>query len=165
MSRTPRTLNPEWLERELNPEILEHEFKHCSKCSQELPLKYFNVGSSRCVTCVSTQAKQTRQANPAKTAWERARTRAKKHEIEFTITPEDVQNVWTDTCPIYQIPLRTNEGKADADSHSIDRIDNTKGYVPGNIAIVSMRFNTEKRNLTPELLKRMLAYMEQKPLP
>jgi hypothetical protein len=55
----------------------------------------------------------------------------------------------------------TNQGKPDGNSHSIDRINNNKGYIPGNIAIVSMRFNSEKRNLSPELLRRMLAYMER----
>lgn len=155
-----KKLSKEWLERELNPEILDHEFKQCSVCHLELPLRKFNVGSSRCISCVSEKAKQNRLNNPAKTAWERARARAKKNGTEFTITPEDVAAVWTNTCPIYQMPLVTNQGKPDGNSHSIDRINNDKGYIPGNIAIVSMRFNSEKRNLSPELLRRMLAYME-----
>jgi hypothetical protein len=156
----PRELSEEWLERELNPEILDHEFKTCSLCKQDLPLRKFYVGSSRCRTCISEKSKQLRQDNPAKTAWERARARAKKNGTEFTITQEDVEAVWTNTCPIYQMPLVTNQGKPDGNSHSIDRINNNKGYIPGNIAIVSMRFNSEKRNLSPELLRRMLAYME-----
>lgn len=158
----PRTTNltEDWIDRELNPELLDHEFKECTACHKELTLRKFNLGSNKCTDCISTHGQQRRQANPEKSTWERARARAKKSGIEFSITPEDVKSVWTNTCPIYQIPLRTNEGKSGADSHSIDRINNTKGYTPGNIAIVSMRFNTEKRNLTPELLRRMLAYIE-----
>lgn len=155
----------EWLTRELNSELLDHQFKDCSGCLKELPLRLFSLGSSKCQSCVSMASREKREANPAKSAWERARARAKKSGTEFSITLEDVIAVWTNTCPIYQIPLKTNKGKSGADSHSIDRIDNSKGYVPGNIAIVSMRFNTEKRNLSPELLRRMLAYMDGRLLP
>lgn len=160
MKTKNHSLNKEWLERELNPEILDHNFKHCLKCNQELPLRSFNVGSNTCIECISKKNKASRQANPIKAAWERAKARAKKNNIEFSITQDHVKAVWTDICPIYQIHLQTNEGKSDGNSHSIDRINNNLGYIPGNIAIVSMRFNSEKRNLTPELLRRMLAYME-----
>lgn len=159
------TVSEEWIDRILNPELLDHEFKTCSRCLRELSLRSFNIGSNQCQTCTSSMSRQKRLDNPSKTTWERARARAKKSGIEFSITPEDVEAIWTNTCPIYQVPLRTNEGKPGPDSHSIDRIDNSKGYVPGNIAIVSMRFNTEKRNLSPELLRRMLAYMEGRLLP
>lgn len=159
------TVSEEWIDRELNPELLEHEFKTCSQCHRERSLRWFSIHSNKCQDCTSSVSRQKRLDNPAKTTWDRARSRAKRSGIEFSITPEHVQAVWTNTCPIYQVPLRTNEGKPGPDSHSIDRIDNSKGYVPGNIAIVSMRFNTEKRNLSPELLRRMLAYMEGRLLP
>lgn len=155
-----KTVSEEWIERELNPELLDHEHKTCSNCLREQTLREFAVGSSRCRDCVSHLSRQKRLDNPARTTWERARARAKNSGTEFSVTPEDVESVWTDTCPVYQVPLRTNHGKPGPDSHSIDRIDNSKGYIPGNIAIVSMRFNTEKRNLTPQLLRRMLAYIE-----
>lgn len=153
-------LSEEQINRLLNPELLEYQFKTCSICSKELNLTKFNTNSNQCKKCLSEISKNKRLNNPAKTTWERARARARKSGVEFTITPEDVQTVWTDICPIYHIPLKTNNQKPGPDSHSIDRIDNSKGYIPGNIAIVSMKFNSEKRNLTPEILKRMLLYIE-----
>lgn len=89
-----------------------------------------------------------------------AKARAAMKGIPFEISLEDVRNAWTDTCPVLLIPLKFNVGGAKGDSHSIDRIDNSKGYIPGNIAIVSNLFNSMKRDLTPEIVRRMLAYME-----
>lgn len=89
-----------------------------------------------------------------------AKARAAMKGIPFEITIEDVRTAWTDTCPVLLIPLKFNVGAAGPDSPSIDRIDNSKGYVPGNIAIVSNLFNSMKRDLTPTILRRMLAYME-----
>jgi hypothetical protein len=155
----------EKIDREINPETYEHTTKNCSKCHLEKKLKLFPPCENQCFECKSTQRKTKRLEDPAFATWLAARNRARKTGIEFSITPEDVRTVWTDVCPIYQIPLQTNENKAGPNSHSIDRIDNTKGYTPTNIAIVSMKFNTEKRNLTPELLRRMLAYMEWRLLP
>lgn len=153
------------IDRLLNPELLEHQSKTCTKCLRERTLSKFHVNSKFCKECLAGASRQRRLNNPIKTTWDRARARAKKAGIQFSITLEDVQTIWTNICPIYQIQLKTNEGKPGPDSHSIDRIDNSKGYIPGNIAIVSMRFNSEKRNLSPELLRRMLSYMEGRLLP
>ena len=43
---------------------------------------------------------------------------------------------------------------------SLDRIDNSKGYVPGNIAVISMRANMIKNNATLAELKAIVAYIE-----
>jgi len=64
------------------------------------------------------------------------------------------------------IPLfaRVGAGRSNRDqvenSPSLDRIDNSKGYVPGNIAVISMRANMIKNNATLAELKAIVAYME-----
>ena len=45
-------------------------------------------------------------------------------------------------------------------SPSLDRIDNSKGYVPGNIAVISMRANMIKNNASLVELKAIVAYIE-----
>jgi hypothetical protein len=157
----------DWLIRELNPELLDHfNNRLCWNCNKKLPEKSFrNETNKCCIDCSTNIGREKRKLNPIKTTWERAKARAKLSNIEFSISMEDVKAAWTDVCPIYNIPLVTNIGKAQPNSHSIDRIDNTKGYIPGNIAIVSMKFNTEKGALTPDVLRRMLAYMEGRLLP
>ena len=155
----------EQIDRELNPETYEHTTKECKRCHQEKPLKDFPVAETRCSLCKTDIQRIRRLEDPPKVTWMSAKARAAMKGIPFEITIEDVRAAWTDTCPVLLIPLKFNVGGAGPDSPSIDRIDNSKGYVPGNIAIVSNLFNSMKRDLTPTILRRMLAYMEGRLLP
>jgi hypothetical protein len=87
--------------------------------------------------------------------WGSANARAKRKGIPFTITRDDIRQVWTETCPVFGYSLRRHEGRgAHRESYSLDRIDNAKGYVPGNIQILSQRANAMKGDGTPEDLLR-----------
>ena len=44
----------------------------------------------------------------------------------------------------------------------VDRIDNDRGYVKGNVEVISWRANWLKANATPEEMRRMADYYEQK---
>lgn len=80
-----------------------------------------------------------------------AKKRAKRRGQEFTISADDI--VIPQLCPILEIPLFTcNETFCD-NSPSVDRIDTTKGYIPGNIHVISHKANAMKSNATPELLR------------
>lgn len=45
-------------------------------------------------------------------------------------------------------------------SASIDKVDNSKGYVRGNVAIVCYECNRNKSNLDPKRLRELLTYIE-----
>jgi hypothetical protein len=78
----------------------------------------------------------------------RARKRAKLNGFPFTLTQKDWPKIPA-TCPILGIPLAVStNGKPSDGSPSIDRIDPTKGYVPGNVWIISFRANTIKNSGT-----------------
>lgn len=79
-----------------------------------------------------------------------ARARAKKTGLAFDITENDFDMV--DHCPLLNIPLFIGEGRKSAkpNSPSMDRIDSTKGYVKGNVWIISYKANTMKSNSTLE---------------
>ncbi len=51
-------------------------------------------------------------------------------------------------CPILGIPLARGTQKQNDRSPSIDRIDNTKGYVPGNVQVISLKANRMKNDAT-----------------
>lgn len=93
-----------------------------------------------------------------------ARNRARMAGFDCTITKDDIEI--PETCPVLGIPLfaRVGAGRSNRDqvenSPSLDRIDNSKGYVPGNIAVISMRANMIKNNATLVELKAIVAYIE-----
>lgn len=83
--------------------------------------------------------------------WNAARQRAKRDGLPFTITREDV--VIPDVCPILGIELEKLErGRMNPASPSLDKIDPSLGYVPGNVWVISWRANRMKCDASPEEL-------------
>jgi hypothetical protein len=73
-----------------------------------------------------------------------ARDRAKRFGLDFNITVEDIHV--PEFCPLLGIPLTIADGKRHVKFNSprLDRIDPTKGYVKGNVWVISHRANTMK---------------------
>ncbi len=88
-----------------------------------------------------------------------AKKRAKEKGIEFTLELSDI--VIPTHCPVLGIPLEFQRGKPSDNSPSIDRIDNSKGYTPDNVVVISMRANQLKRDATLPELKALVEYMER----
>lgn len=94
-----------------------------------------------------------RLKSPAAYLYRIAKYRAKKKNIEFSISIEDV--VIPSHCPILGIELTMHaDGTAGGknNSYSLDRIDSSKGYVKGNVQVISYLANSMKRNATQEQL-------------
>ena len=71
-----------------------------------------------------------------------AKHRAKTKGIPFDIELSDI--IIPEICPVLGIPLKTTiDGNRDL-SPSLDRIDNTKGYVKGNVQVISFKANNMK---------------------
>ena len=96
-----------------------------------------------------------RGRNPNKTLYMAAKCRAKKRGLDFTIDYEDV--IIPEICPVLGIKLVVRAGNGipggKLDSPSLDRIDNTKGYVKGNIQVISHMANSMKFTASPKELK------------
>jgi hypothetical protein len=43
---------------------------------------------------------------------------------------------------------------------SLDRVDNTKGYIPGNVRVISRKANIMKADLTVDLLEKLINYIK-----
>jgi hypothetical protein len=88
------------------------------------------------------------------------RGRARREGIAFTIEIGDI--TIPERCPVLGILLeKRGERRTDA-SPSIDRIDATRGYVKGNVAIISWRANRIKADATAEDLKLISDWMRAK---
>lgn len=73
----------------------------------------------------------------------------------------DIERAWPrdNRCPALGIELKWQGGDA---APSLDRIDSTRGYEPGNIAVISSRANTIKGDATTEEVARVARWMEGK---
>lgn len=90
-----------------------------------------------------------------------ARARAKKYGYDFNIDITDI--VIPEFCPLLGIKISVAEGRktSKANSASIDRIDSRKGYVKGNVWIISHRANTMKSDACLEEFKIMVKNWER----
>ena len=72
--------------------------------------------------------------------------------LEFSITEKDLKII--KYCPLLNIELDycVGSGRKNWNSVSIDRIDNSKGYIPGNVWIISKLANTMKNCATKDQL-------------
>lgn len=78
----------------------------------------------------------------------RKKQNAKKSKWGWDLTYHDIE--WNLICPVFGVEIDWFAEKAYENSPSLDRVDSTKGYVPGNVRIISKRANTIKNNGTAE---------------
>ncbi len=95
------------------------------------------------------------RANPLKYLFAVARKRARKRGLDFTITIDDLSIPFH--CPIFGVKIGPVGSKH---APSIDRINNSFGYVPGNVKVISRVANRWKSDLDKEHAKRFLIYFE-----
>ena len=80
----------------------------------------------------------------------------KKHDITFDLTPEYLESIYTDTCPVFGIKFQGN--KCSDFSATLDRIDPSKGYVQGNVCFISHRANRIKYDSSVTELEQILEW-------
>jgi hypothetical protein len=107
---------------------------------QKLKTRYFNNTAARLVNS--------------------AKVRAKKKNIPFDITKEDI--IIPTFCPVLGIKLQVNSGCAKHSSPSLDRIIPDKGYIKGNVIVVSYKANTIKNDATIEDLEKVTNFYKKK---
>lgn len=85
--------------------------------------------------------------------WTGLKARAAKLGVEFAVLREDYPI--PDVCPALNISLDRSDRNH---TPSLDRIDNSKGYVPGNVVVVSCKANTIKRDLSLGELQQLAGF-------
>ena len=150
--------------------------KRCHECipiwkRQEARRKYKNLGEEKLKRYreYSRQSRlrdpeKAKQAtrnwyinNPASRMLKSAKIRARKNGLEFDLTLDDI--VVPEVCPVLGLQIVTDTTPKTKDqAPSLDRIDNTKGYVRGNIIVVSLKSNRIKSDATIEELQAIVDF-------
>ena len=84
------------------------------------------------------------------------KSRAKRLNLGFDLELSDI--VIPEVCPITLEPLFFSVGYQHNHTPALDRIDNDKGYIKGNVRVISHRANRQKSNLSLEEIKRLYLY-------
>lgn len=139
--------------------------KSCSKCRIVKNLDEFYMDprnksrrQSQCKQCLCTWIKNHYRAHPVEHILRRAVARAARKNIECTITLDDIRPLPTH-CPVFGFELTRGNGMQDPTAFSLDRIDNSKGYIPGNVVVISYLANRLKNDGTAAQHERIAQWM------
>ena len=89
-----------------------------------------------------------------------AKKRALKKGFDFNLEVCDIPEI-PKTCPVLGIEIKANTTHKPLDSSpSLDRIDSTKGYIKGNVQIISNRANRIKSDATIEELEKLIKFLK-----
>lgn len=97
------------------------------------------------------EKRRERINNVQRYLWQRAKQRAIKYNLDFNIEQSDI--IVPKICPILEVPLEWGKKGNYEYSPSLDRIDNNKGYIKGNIMVISKKANTMKNSASIQELK------------
>lgn len=131
----------------------------CKQCKDE-----YNKSKSKTPEFKKRRAEDTRKSrrklldnNPQKMMLYGAQQRARKKGIECTISENDI--IILEYCPVLNIPLiRAKNKRLSDNSPTLDRIDISKGYIPGNVCVISWKANRIKSNASADELKMVADY-------
>lgn len=100
------------------------------------------------------------RSDPVRNLYRAAKRRAETKGIEFSIELDDV--VIPSACPVLGVPLVVGGGQGFKEgSPTLDRVVNNRGYVKGNVAVISWRANRLKSDATLAELLAITAYLKE----
>ena len=87
-----------------------------------------------------------------------ARARAAKKGLPFSITEDDI--IIPTFCPVLGVRLERSLGSKGPGPYSptLDRLECSLGYVPGNVIVISNRANLAKSDLSVEEIEAVLNF-------
>jgi hypothetical protein len=123
------------------------------ECSNSKCDTIFKITSKTVTLCPKCNSERVKSSDPIMKMLQRAKTRSKNRNHEFNLEFSDI--IVPEYCPILNIKLEYNSGRAggEKNSPSLDRKDNTKGYVKGNVIVISQLANCMKNSASIEELK------------
>lgn len=88
-----------------------------------------------------------------------ARSRAKKEGWDFNLEISDI--IIPEFCPILKVKIgNVRDRSGDSYSPSLDRVDNSKGYIKGNVRVITQKANRMKQDCSIEQLETIIKYIK-----
>lgn len=103
--------------------------------------------------------KRFRLKGPTYEMWRAAKKRARKFNVPFAITPNDIKI--PDVCPVLGIKLSQGTGRVTETSPSLDRFYPERGYVINNIAVISQLANRMKQDRSTHEVGLLYSWMSK----
>jgi len=152
--------------REENP----NRYKICEECNQSLNLNKFSLiekwnsnsdTKNICKKCSAKLYQKNRRdrdwkVDAARLLYKNIKSRCKRIGKEFSIELEDI--TIPEKCPVFGFDLKREDRQTWMCAPSVDRIDSSKGYIKGNVTVVSRRANILKRDATIGELEQLFNY-------
>lgn len=132
----------------------------CTSCAQEKKLHFPTPEETEALRKARKKANYQR-VNHKRLWLAQIKQRAKKRGLAFDLSEEDL--IIPERCPVLGIPIApqfgSGKGSQKDNSPSVDRVDNSKGYVRGNVRVISNRANRLKNNANLEEIKQIATYV------
>jgi hypothetical protein len=149
--------------------------KICNTCKKKLSNENFrainreNWGGlyPQCKKCESSLMKDKYKKNPIPQMLSNAKIRAKQKKIDFNLTSKYLKKIFPkdNICPVIGVNFQfgyKNQDKQNNDfAPSLDRIIPKKGYIEGNVIVVSNIANRVKSDSTIEVLEKVLNFYKK----
>ena len=119
-----------------------------------------------CSQCEKDRFNKRYRVNPIPQLISGFRNRAKKQNVPFNLTVEDMKDLIknaADVCPALGVKMEIAKLFANDSNYSpsFDRIDPKKGYTKSNIVIVSNRANRIKSDATVDEIRKVADFYEK----
>lgn len=108
---------------------------------------------------------KSKNSNLIRTMLSSANFRANTKGMEFSVSEADFPDGIPEVCPVLGIPIYKVGGRLSDNSPTIDRVDNSKGYISGNVVIISYRANALKKDASLAELEAVVAYVKRTLIP
>jgi hypothetical protein len=131
----------------------------CVACNNALRSEYIERNRETYIANIKRGRVRWRKNNPLRVRFQAIKSGAKRRGIPFELEMEDIPT--SEHCEACDVKLTLNGGPIRNEKMTIDRVDNAKGYVRGNIAVICNRCNSLKRDCTVDDLQRPIRYMSR----
>ncbi len=149
--------------------------KICSFCKKKLSIEKFRTVSRKnwrgqypqCKICESSLMKIKYKQSPIPQMLSNAKIRAKQKGVDFNLTSQYLKKIFPkdNKCPIsglnFEFGYINREKINKNNSPSLDRIIPSKGYVIGNVMVISDLMNRMKQDSTFEDIEKLYNYYKK----